>query len=56
MDTPAQNPMPPEPAPPPVPEVIQTVPDTIVYERSSPAKVLLLAGLAVVAVVLLGAR
>jgi len=56
MDTPAQNPMPPEPAPPPVPEVIQTVPDTIVYERSSPAKVLLLAGLAVVAVVLLAAR
>jgi hypothetical protein len=56
MDAPAQNPIPPEQAPSAVSEVIQTVPDTIVYERSSLGKVLLLAGLAVVAVILLGAR
>src|ERR1700751_2787632 len=56
MDAPAQNPIPPEPASSAVREVIQTGPDTIVYERSSLGKVWLLAGLAVVAVILLGAR
>jgi hypothetical protein len=56
MDAPAQNPILPEQTPPPVQEVIQTVPDTIVYERSGLGKVLLLAGLAIIAVILLGSR
>jgi len=56
MDTTIQNPAPPEQVKPTVPEVIQTVPDTIVYERSNLGKGLLLAGLAVVAVVLLASQ